>query len=106
MDSTTMEQDKLNQLVVQYLGQINIKLRDKFCKVVNILPEGDDAGTEGLCLEDLVQSYLDSQSEKRKCPESEESEEAASKKQKLEEKSQPVVKKAKQKKMDKNTVFI
>ena len=104
MDPITMDQEQLNQLVVQYLGRINIKLRDKFCKAANIMPESPSA--EGLCLEDFVQSYLDSQGEKRKCPESEESEEATKKKQKLEEKSQSVVKKAKEKKMDRKTVFI
>ena len=106
MDSLPVDQDRLNQLVVQYLGQVNLKLRDKFCKAVNIVPESDGAAAESLCLEDFVQSYLDSQSEKRKCPESEENEEATKKKQKLEEKSQPGVKEAKQKKMDRKTVFI
>jgi len=103
-----MDQDQLNQLVVKYLGQINVKLRDKFCKAANILPEAEESETEGsgLCLEDLVQSYHEIQSEKRKCPESEESEEASNKKRKLDEKTQSGVKKAKQKKMDRNTVFI
>ena len=106
MDSMKMDQDQLNQLVVKYLGQVNVKLRDKFCKAANILSEESEGEESGLCLENLVQSYLEIQSEKRKCPESEESEEATNKKPKLDEKTQSVAKKAKQKKMDRKTVFI
>ena len=106
MVTMKVDEDQLNQLVVKYLGQVNIKLRDKFCKAANIQPELSEGEGSGLCLETLVQSYLESQSEKRKCPESEESEEATKKKPKLDEKTPSVAKKAKQKKMDRKTVFI
>ena len=50
------DQGELNLLVVQYLGQIDTKLRDRFCKAANIQP----GQSSSLTLEGVVQSYLES----------------------------------------------
>jgi len=102
------EQGELNLLVVQYLGQVNSKLRDKFCKAANITPGSESGQSSSLTLESLVQSYEDSKkvhSGKRKGLEEEESEQSE-KKQKLEEKESEKKIESKKKKEVRKTVFI